>query len=115
MLLVVAAGEIWQRLRIAFCAIERRHAKRQESFGGDNPWRNGCRKILGEKWAERLILPRLNVASGPVVHQAESKGATFRFVDGDRVTEFVAVADDYPDFQFVVEPLAGAEGWFLGV
>ena len=40
---------------------------------GDDPWRDRRRKRLAEKRAERLILPRLNIASAPIVYEYEAK------------------------------------------
>ena len=59
----------------------------RESFEGDDPRGDGGGETFGEEWAERLGLPRLNVAGGPVVEEAEAEDVLFRVGDGDGLAE----------------------------
>ena len=49
-----------------------RHAKRLQRLERDDPRRDRGREVLREERPERLVLPRLDVARGPVVQQARA-------------------------------------------
>jgi hypothetical protein len=51
----------------------RLYAERRKRLHGHDPWRQRACKTFGEKRTERLIFPRLDVAGGPVVEQAEAE------------------------------------------
>ncbi len=59
-------------------------AERRERFERDHPGRDGGREVLGEERPERLVLPLLDVARRPVVHEAEAEQVLFGLGDGDR-------------------------------
>src|SRR5271154_6940230 len=103
--LIAWVEEIWQRRGIAFWTREGGGAKGSESFHRDHPWRQGGGKTLCEEWSQRLILPGLNVARRPVVHQADSENVLFCFADGDGFSQGIASAHKKAEFQFVIECL----------
>ena len=70
---VVGIVEMRQRRRIALRPREGRGAEWRQRLRGHHPRRNRGGEILAEEWAERLILPGLDVARGPVVEQAEAE------------------------------------------
>ena len=75
MLLVVVAVQDGQGLRDHLSARWNAGTRNGASASiVDDPRRNRRRKTLGEKRAERLVFPRLYVASRPVVQEAESEG-----------------------------------------
>src|SRR5256885_2082090 len=79
--LILRIAEIFERLRVTRIAIERLCTKGSESFHRDNERRDRSSEILGEKWSERLVFPRLNIAGRPVVHKADTEDVIFRFTD----------------------------------
>ncbi len=107
-LLVGLRLEIRQGLRIFLGARASRCAKRRERLGGHNPGRNSRGKILPEKRSQRLILPGLNIASGPIVHQAKTKDVLIGFSNRDPAAQSVACANVQSGFEFVVEAAAGS-------
>src|SRR6185312_8156291 len=71
--------EIVERLRVPGGTRWHRHTKRSEGIGAHNPWADAGQEILGEEWPQRLIFPRLEVASRPVVEQAITGDMLARF------------------------------------
>jgi hypothetical protein len=65
--------------------------------GGD---RGG--EAFGKEGAEGLVLPRLDVAGGPVVEEADAEEVLGGFGDGDWGAEKAGLADVKCQFQFVV-------------
>ena len=45
----------------------------REGFDGDDPGREAGGEALAQEWAERLVLPGLDVAGRPVVEQREAE------------------------------------------
>src|ERR1051325_8744550 len=88
---------------IAVAARRRRNAEGLEGFGGHDPRRDGRGKALGQEWAERLVLPRLDVARGPVVDDAVAEDVCARVGDRDRYAEVVAWTDERADLHLVIE------------
>src|SRR5215472_3653868 len=80
-----------------------RRPKRRQRFGSDDPRRDSGEKAFTEEWAQRLVFPRLNVARGPIVQQAESGDVARRVRDGDRCAQLVAGADPNAELELVVE------------
>ena len=70
MLLVVIVGKVGERLRVTLGPLVRRGAEGCERFERDEVWRDGGREALGQERPERLVLPLLQVAGGPVVDEA---------------------------------------------
>ena len=70
--------------------------------------RSWC-EILGQKRAQRLIFPGLDVARRPVVEQARP-AICFRLGRCRWLAKVIALADPYAELQLVVEPLAPARG-----
>src|SRR5262245_38664005 len=62
------AGELQIRQRF-WLLLGTWSAKRLERFESHDPRRDRAHEVLGEKRPERHVLPRLNVASTPVVEQ----------------------------------------------
>ena len=60
--------------------------------------RDGRREVLSQKWAERLVLPGLNVARGPVVDKAQAEDVLFGLIDRDGLAKRIARADKDADF-----------------
>ena len=75
----------------------------------DDPGREAGGEALAEEGAERLVLPGLDVAGGPVVEEGEAEEVRFSFGDGDGRAEGVAGADGCGDFELVVELVGGLE------
>src|SRR5690349_3367070 len=71
--------QVWKNLLV----LRGGRAEWLERFPRDNPWRDRCRKILGEEGAQRLVFPRLNVARGPVIEEADSDEVIFRLGRGN--------------------------------
>src|SRR5215472_10050165 len=88
-----------------------RRPKRRQRFGSDDPRRDSGEKAFTEEWAQRLVFPRLNVARGPIVQQAESGDVARRVRDGDRCAQLVAGADPNAELELVVETAAWPEAW----
>src|SRR5262249_57591119 len=86
-----------------------RRPERGQRFGGDDPRRDGGEKALAEEWAERLVFPRLDVARGPIVQQAESRDVARRVRNRDRCAELVAGADPNSELELVIETAGGPE------
>src|SRR5262249_10256191 len=66
-----------------------RRPERRQRFGGDDPRRDGGEKALAEEWTQRLVFPRLDVARGPIVQQAEPRDVARRGRNGNRWGEVV--------------------------
>src|SRR5712671_334202 len=88
--------QVRQRLRIVGWPEERRNPIRLQRLPRHDPRRDARRKVLGQKRSEWLILPRLDVPRGPIVHQAYSEQMLFRIVDGDRLSKLVTLANEKP-------------------
>src|SRR5262245_62621426 len=88
-----------------------RRPERRQRLGSDDPRRDGGEKAFTEEWAQRLVFPRLDVARGPIVQQAESRDVARRVRDGDRRAQFVAGADPNAELELIVETAAGPEAW----
>ena len=67
-----------------------------------DPGGDGGGEVFGEEGAEGLVLPRLDVACGPVVEQADAKDVVCGFGDWDRGAEETGLADVECQFEFVV-------------
>ncbi len=50
----------------------------------NDPGRNAGAKVFRQKWAKRLIFPRLNVARTPVIHQNKTEDVINRAIDRHR-------------------------------
>src|SRR5262249_58307426 len=106
--LVRSVQEIGQRGRIARGPRRLRRPERRQRLGSDDPRRDGGEKAFTEEWAQRLVFPRLNVARGPIVEQAESCDVARRVGDGDRCAQLVAEADPNAELELLVETSARA-------
>ena len=72
----------------------------------DHPGRDSGGKVLGGEGTQRHVLPRLNVASAPIVHESNSKDVGVGVLHGDRITKLVSGANEKGEFQLVVQALA---------
>src|SRR6516164_11572813 len=88
-----------------------RLSERCECFGSDHPGRYSGPKVLGQEWAQRLVLPTLDVARGPIVEEAEPRYMLIGLADRNRLTESIARSDPDPEFKLVVESAARTECW----
>src|SRR5262249_56436521 len=88
-----------------------RRPERRRGFGSDDPRRDGGEKAFAEEWTQRLVFPRLDVARGPIVQQAESRDVARRVGDGNRRAQIVARADPNSELELVVETAAGPQAW----
>src|SRR5258706_12980205 len=98
-----------QRLRIAGRPRQRGHAKRRECFERHHPRRYGSSKALAKKGAERLVLPRLDVACRPVVDEANAEHMALGVGDRNRCAERVAGTDEKPDLELEIKALRWTE------
>ena len=74
----VSTVEVGQRRGVARRAREGRDPERRQRLERHHPGRDRGREALGQERAERLVLPRLDVARRPVVHQAEPEQVLLR-------------------------------------
>src|SRR5262249_51181121 len=86
-----------------------RDAKRLQRLQRYDPRRNGRGEILGQKRAERLIFPSLDVAGAPVINQYQTEDVVGGFGDRDRPAQWVAGADEEAHFQLEIEIAARTE------
>src|SRR5688500_3246465 len=98
-----------ERRRIAGRPEEGGNAIGLERLPRDDPGRDARRKILGQKRAQRLVLPRLDVARRPVINQANAEQVLFGVLYSHRIAELVSPADEESDLRLVVEHLRRAE------
>ena len=107
--LVGLVQEVVERPRVAFRPRWLGSAEGFERLGRDDPGRDCRGEVLREEGTERLVLPGLNVARGPVVQQAVAGHMLHRLLNRDRAALLVAGA--YPDteLELVVQVAAGAE------
>src|SRR5438445_7577196 len=73
--------------------------------------RSARRSIPRQKWAERLIFPRLDVARAPVVHQDKTENMIGRAIDWHRSAQRVTGTNQERHFQFIIETFRLAECW----
>src|SRR5262245_46653508 len=112
---VLLVVEVRQRLRILGRTLEGRHAERRERLERHHPRADRGREALGEERAERLVLPLLQVASGPVVEQAQAEELALGLRQRDRLAERVAGPEERADLELVVERSARAEARLAAV
>src|SRR5205085_11620879 len=107
--LVRGIEEIRKRRGVTGRALRLRRSKRRQCLRRDHPRRDGRAKALAEERAERLGLPSLDVARGPVVEQAEAGEVTGRLRDGNRLPQRVARTDPDAKLELIIEAARGAE------
>ena len=95
--------EIGEWLRVTLCARGERRAKGRQRFERHHPRTDRACKILGEKRAQWLILPALDIARRPVVQETNAKEVIVGVVYCDRFALCVAATDESTQLQFVVE------------
>src|SRR5438552_2162029 len=100
-----------QGLRIVGRTKKGWRAIRLQRFPGDNPCRDRGSKVLGEKWTEWLILPRLDVTRRPVVDETNSEEMLFGILEWHRLPQFRPTTNVKANFGFVIEHLCRPEGW----
>src|SRR6516225_1705954 len=69
--LISIIPQIRQRPRFTFRTRILRLSERCECFGSNHPGRYSGPKVLGQEWTQRLVLPTLDVACGPVVEETK--------------------------------------------
>ena len=89
-------------------------AKRRQRLHRHHPGRDGAGEVLGQEGAQRLVLPGLHVTRGPVVEQHQAEEVVFGLRQRHALAQRVAGADEGAQLQFVVQPLARAQGGRLG-
>src|SRR5258708_36297692 len=96
LLLITKILQIRKWCGIAMTSWRWGNAKRCQRFRQYDPGRYRCAKVLGQKGAERLIFPSLNIAGRPVIHQTEpsemSPGLTYWY----RLAKFIALSNPNP-------------------
>src|SRR5215831_15560373 len=103
---IVSRAQVRQRLWI-LC--REGFAEWVERFKCDNPWRDTRAEILRQKWTERLIFPRLNVACAPIIHQHQTKYVIDSAFDRDRLAQRISGTDQERRFQFVIKAAGRTE------
>ena len=98
--------QIRQWLRVVARAIPCTQ-KWREGFERHDPRRYAGGKVFRQKWAEWLVFPRLDIARGPIVEQAQTENVRRRVVERDGRAQIIAHTDVYAQFQFVIHALAG--------
>ena len=83
--------------------------------GEDDPGADTGAEVLGREGPEGHVLPGLDVACTPVVHENVPKDVLLGLVDGDRLAEVVGAADEHSHLELEVKALAGGEGRDLGL
>src|SRR5438552_13098572 len=76
-----------------------------ERFERHDPWRNARREILCQKWAERLVLPSLNVPGAPVIHQHQSENMIRGTINRYRYALRIAWSNDKRRSPFIFDAL----------
>src|SRR5919106_853205 len=88
----------------------RRRRDARELGQRDDPGRDRSRERLAEEWAERLVLPGLDVARAPVVDQNGAEDVVERLGDRDRLAVGARHAHDEAELELDVELLRRAKG-----
>src|SRR6266571_6002548 len=109
---IILPAEIRKRLGVP---LRERFHERFERFQCDDPWRNARAKVLGQERAERLILPCLNVARAPIIHQDKAEDVIDGTSDWHRRTPRISRPDQECHFQFVIEAFSWTERWCRSV
>src|SRR6185312_1069836 len=99
--------EVPQLLRVSAGTVRHCLSERLQRLRGDYPWRHAGEEVLCEEWAERLILPGLDVARRPVVEQTIAGDMLCSAADRNRLTELISLADPDAEFKLIVEAAAG--------
>lgn len=84
-------------------------AERLQRIGQHDPRRDGGPEVLGVEGAQRHVLPRLDVARRPVVHEHEPEDVRRRLADRDRLAHAVPRAQEAAELELDVETPAGAQ------
>ena len=61
-----------------------------------------------------MILPRLDIAGGPIVDETDPEEVILGFIDRNRLTSLVSSPHEKADFRFVVEHLGGSKHGSVG-
>src|SRR5690606_13110167 len=95
------------RLRVVGVAFECRHAKGGKRLHRNYKGRDRRGKTFGEERPQRLILPRLDVASRPIVYQAQSKYVLLGLADRYGLSQLISLPDKKAELHLVIEILRG--------
>ena len=99
-----AEDKYGKRHRIVSTARERRAAERRKRLERHDPGRHRGGEALRQKRPERLILPRLDVAGGPVVEEAQSRRCGLPPASiGTGSPSVLPGPTNTADFEFVIE------------
>src|SRR5437588_4832075 len=90
-------------------------AKRLQRLWGHNPGRNRSREVFGQKRAQRLVFPGLDIACGPVVKKAIAADALTGLADRNGLAHRVSRPDPHPKLEFIVEPFGWSERRCIGL
>src|SRR5712671_60857 len=88
--LILLVEEIWQGPRVALGARKGSRAKGCQRVQAHDPWRYRGREVLGKEGTEGLVLPALDVAGRPIVHEAEPRDVRLRLADRNGLAERIA-------------------------
>jgi hypothetical protein len=112
--LIYGRSKVRKRLRIALVPLKGRSAEGLKCGHRGHPRRDRSGKALTEKWAERLVFPRLNIASRPVIQKADSEEMLRSLGDWNRGSKEVGLADIERKFDFEIQRLGAAQvGFFV--
>src|SRR6266436_954766 len=89
--------QIWQQWTLTFGRPNAEWLKRLRCY---DPRANGRRECLALKRSERLVLPSLDVASGPVVQPDITKDVLVGLGDGNRLAHLRRCTDDRAKLEF---------------
>jgi hypothetical protein len=101
--------KIGERFGIAVPTARGRSAEELECRQRGDPRGDGGSEAFGEEGTKGLVLPGLNVTSGPVVEQAQTKDVIRRFGDRNRGSKRIGLPNIEGQLEFVVEGSGGAE------
>src|SRR5689334_12688404 len=115
MVLIILVIEVRQGFRIAGRTRRHRLAERRERLWAYDPRTDTRQEILGQKRAERLIFPSLDITRGPIVEKTVARDVLRSLSDRNGRTQFVSFPNPDPELQFVIQPTGRAELWSIRI
>src|SRR5271168_4655058 len=83
--------------------LKRGHTEGCQCVECDDPGRDTCQEALPKKRTERLALPSLDIAGGPIVYQTKADDGFLGFAKSKRLAERVSLPDVKTDLQFEIK------------
>jgi hypothetical protein len=106
---IASVMEVWEGLGIAVASSCDGSAEGFESSQGGDPGGDGGGEAFGEEGSQRLVLPGLEIAGGPVVEQAYAEDVVSGFANGNGGSEGVGLTYVKSQLELVVEGSGGGE------